>query len=52
MKLYPEADRIFRELENVGIFENDPIDVKLLSSFDQLLYHGVQAVQKCITSLK
>ena len=51
MKLYPEADRIFRELENVGIFENDPIDVKLLSSLDQLHYHGVEAVQNCITSL-
>lgn len=51
MKLYPEAERIFRELENVGILKNEPINSELLSSFDQLHYHGVEAVQNCITAL-
>ena len=51
MKLYPEAERIFRDLESVGISKNEPINVDLLSSFDQLHYHGVETVLNCITTL-
>lgn len=51
MKLYPEAGRIYRDLENLGVLQNDKITVELLSSFDQLHYHGVEAVKKCIDVL-
>ena len=51
MKLYPEAKRIFRELDNLGVQENDAIDVQSLFAFDQLHYHGIQSVQNCIDIL-
>ena len=51
MKLYPEAKRIFRELDNLGVKENEAIDVKSLFAFDQLHYHGIQSVQACINAL-
>lgn len=51
MKLYPEAKRIFRELDNLGVKENEAIDVKSLFTFDQLHYHGIQSVQACINAL-
>ena len=52
MKLYPEAKRIFRELDNLGFNENEAIDAQSLFSFDQLHYHGVQSVKECIEALK
>ena len=52
MKLYPEAKRIFRELDNLGFKENEGIDAQSLFSFDQLHYHGVQSVKECIEALK
>lgn len=51
MKLYPEAKRIFRELDNLGVQENESIDVQSLFAFDQLHYHGIQSVQACINTL-
>ena len=52
MKLYPEAKRIFRELDNLGFKENEGIDAQSLFSFDQLHYHGAQSVKECIEALK
>jgi len=51
MKLYPHAGRIFRDLENLGFFENDLITIKVLNKFDQLHYHGIESVQYCIDTL-
>ena len=44
MNLYNRIDRIYNELAELGIGESDPIDVAQLSRFDQLHYHGTEAL--------
>ena len=44
MKLYTHVGRIFRELGELGKMVEDPLSVDELSAFDQLHYHGTQAL--------
>ncbi len=44
MKLYTHVGRIFRELGELGKTVDDPLSVDELSAFDQLHYHGTQAL--------
>ncbi len=44
MKLYQHVDRIYRELGELGKNAEDPLTVEELSAFDQLHYHGTQAI--------
>ena len=48
MKLYTHVERIYHELAELGIGENDPIEVAELSRFDQLHYHGTDALDDAI----
>lgn len=51
MKLYTNVDRIFNELRELGKADTDPLHVDELSSFDQLHYHGTDAVDHSINDL-
>ena len=44
MKLYQHVERIYRELGELGKNAEDPLTVEELSDFDQLHYHGTQAL--------
>lgn len=44
MQLYTHVQRIYRELGESGITVDDPLSVEQLSAFDQLHYHGTQAL--------
>ncbi len=44
MKLYTHVQRIYRELGELGKTVDDPLSVEELSEFDQLHYHGTDAV--------
>lgn len=44
MKLYTHVGRIYRELGEMGKMAEDPLTVDELSAFDQLHYHGTQAL--------
>ena len=44
MKLYQHVERIYRELGELGKQADDPLTVEELSPFDQLHYHGTQAL--------
>ncbi len=51
MKLYTHVDRVFNELRELGKDESDVLMVEELSSFDQLHYHGTEAVDHSISEL-
>jgi len=51
MKLYAEVHRIHRELEAVGISEDQPLRVEQLTPFDQYHYFGTEAVDEAIGAL-
>ncbi len=51
MKLYTHVDRIFNELRELGKSDTDPLRAEELSSFDQLHYHGTDAVDHSINAL-
>ena len=44
MKLYTHVERIYRELGELGKTVDDPLSVDDLTPFDQLHYHGTQAL--------
>jgi hypothetical protein len=44
MKLYTNVERIYRELGELGKTVDDPLSVDELCAFDQLHYHGTQAL--------
>jgi len=44
MKLYTNLERIYRELGELGKTVDDPLSVDELCAFDQLHYHGTQAL--------
>lgn len=48
MKLYANVERIYNELAELGKSENEPLSVEQLSSFDQLHYHGTDALDTAI----
>ena len=51
MKLYNFIDRIYNELRELGKANSGSLSVNELSSFDQLHYHGTQAIDFAIKKL-
>ncbi|MDH3388533.1 MAG: methyltransferase domain-containing protein [Gammaproteobacteria bacterium] len=51
MKLYTHVQRIYRELGELGKTIEDPLDVDELSAFDQLHYHGTDALDVAMALL-
>jgi len=51
MKLYHQVERVFNELTALGIGQSDPVDVELLSQFDQYHYFGTAAVDEGVRRL-
>ena len=52
MKLYNNVERIFNELKEIGKSESDSLLVKDLTNFDQLHYHGTEAIDVSIKKLE
>lgn len=50
MQLYPRAERIYSELEALGYDADAPVPVDVLNQFDQLHYHGTQALDAAIAA--
>lgn len=50
MQLYPRAERIYAELEALGYGAGAPVPVDVLNKFDQLHYHGTEALDAAIAS--
>ncbi len=50
MNLYSRADRVFNDLKAAGIGPGDPLDVDVLSRFDQYHYFGTDAVDEAIVA--
>ena len=48
MQLYTGAARILSELRALGIRDDQPVDLATLSQFDQLHYHGTEALDVAI----
>ena len=48
MKLYTNVERVYNELAELGRGENDLLSVEEVSSFDQLHYHGTDALDTAI----
>lgn len=48
MKLYVQVERVFNELHELGIADDDSVEVDLLTRFDQYHYEGVDAVDAAI----
>jgi len=51
MKLYNHVDRIYKELKELGKNNSEPLLVEELTNFDQLHYHGTEAVDFAIKKL-
>ncbi len=49
MQLYPRAERILTDLRALGYSDDAPVDVDTLNRFDQLHYHGTEALDAAIT---
>ena len=52
MKLYSDAYRIFKDLKAIGYSEDEKLDLVDLNQFDQLHYHGTDAIDIFIEKLK
>lgn len=52
MKLYQDVDRVFNELRELGLNDDDAIDIVQLSQFDQYHYFGTKAVDHGISRLR
>ena len=48
MQLYPRADRIYAELDALGYGPGTHVPVDVLNQFDQLHYHGTDALDAAI----
>ena len=48
MKLYTHVERIANELAELGHGADDPLSVLELSAFDQLHYHGTEALDDAL----
>ncbi|MEM7224741.1 MAG: methyltransferase domain-containing protein [Pseudomonadota bacterium] len=51
MKLYSHLERITKELAAAGIDPDGPLTVAQLSPFDNLHYHGTEAVEQAVVAL-
>ena len=50
MQLYPRAKRILADLEALGYASDAPLRLDVLTRFDQLHYHGTQAIDAAIAA--
>jgi cyclopropane fatty-acyl-phospholipid synthase-like methyltransferase len=50
MQLYPRAERIYADLEALGYGDGTAVPVAVLNQFDQLHYHGTQALDAAIAA--
>jgi len=50
MKLYPRPTRIYDDLRALGYGDHAPVDVAVLNRYDQLHYHGTQALDAAIVA--
>ncbi len=50
MQLYPRAERIYADLRAEGFEDDAPVPVEILNRFDQLHYHGTEALDTAITA--
>ena len=48
MKLYHHVDRVLTELRQMGKEDEGPLSVDELTPFDQLHYHGTEAVDHAV----
>ncbi len=48
MKLYSHIERVHNELREIGKSDDAPLSAAELSAFDQLHYHGTEAVDRAI----
>ncbi|MGI9303535.1 MAG: SAM-dependent methyltransferase, partial [Gammaproteobacteria bacterium] len=51
IKLYHQVQRVFNELETLGLGPGDPIKVEQLTPFDQYHYLGTEAVDEATRGL-
>jgi len=51
MKLYTNVERIYNELNELGLANSELLSVEDLSQFDQLHYHGIEALDVAIKIL-
>ncbi len=51
MKLYTHVGRVYRELAEIGKMAEDPLNVDELSAFDQMHYHGTDALDVALAML-
>ena len=51
MKLYNYVNRIYNEIKELGKNDSDPLQVDELTNFDQLHYHGVDALDYAIEKI-
>ena len=51
MKLYSHIERVYNELRELGKAQDDPLDAAELTAFDQLHYHGTEAVDESINMI-
>jgi cyclopropane fatty-acyl-phospholipid synthase-like methyltransferase len=52
MKLYAQVHRIYRELEALGVNEEQALRVEQLTPFDQYHYFGTEAVDEALDALE
>jgi hypothetical protein len=52
MKLYNNVERIFNELREIGKSTSDTLLAEDLAKFDQLHYHGTDAIDKILLNLQ
>ena len=50
MQLYPRPERILNDLAHLGFAGDTPVPVEVLNRFDQLHYHGTDALDAAIAS--
>ena len=50
MQLYPRAERIYAELDALGYSPGAAVPVEVLNQFDQLHYHGTDALDAAIAT--
>ena len=51
MKLYTHIDRVYNELGELGKADDAPLSVEELAAFDQLHYHGTDAVDASVAMI-
>ena len=51
MKLYSRVERVFAQLRDAGIADDEPVPLEVLCRFDQYHYRGTRAVEEGIARL-